>query len=104
MNFLKKCLPKECAVKYAQNLVEKMLLNHKIFSPSESLIGVSNIVIIKKMKMVYSCVPFMRTDVLTGRNIRVIYPNTSDFILAKNHMSVQFVENNLQNQVVTKTI
>ena len=56
------------------------------------------------MKMVYSCVPFMRTDVLTGRNIRVIYPNTFDFILVKNHMSVQYVENNLQNQVVTKTI
>ena len=56
------------------------------------------------MKMVYSCVPFMRMDVLTGRNIRVIYRNTFDFILVKNHMNVQYVENNLQNQVVTKTI
>ena len=46
----------------------------------------------------------MRTDVLTGRNIPVIYPNTFDFILVKNHMNVQYVENNLQSQVVTKTI
>ena len=49
MNFLKKCSQKECAVKYAQNLVEKMLLNHKTFSPSESLIGVSNIGIRSKI-------------------------------------------------------
>lgn len=56
------------------------------------------------MRMVYLCVPLRRTDVLTGRNIRVIYQNTFDFILVKNHMNAQYVESNSQNQVVTKTI